>query len=102
VVAHSLKGNKKFSFSFAPKRVNPHEYYADLLDINFTIESSVSRLTGAGVGIEEILTHPLMLTGIALALIRFQLTAFPGIAWRAVTDVVVDPILTEPIINAGI
>jgi hypothetical protein len=43
-----------------------------------------------------------MLTWIALALIRFQLTAFPGIAWRAVTDVVVDPILTKPIVDARI
>ena len=50
--------------------------WGTFINVNLTVETRVTRLTSTGVGVEEIRTHPLMLTGITLALIRFEFTSF--------------------------
>lgn len=73
-----------------------------VVNIGLAVLPSISLWAFAGVGIEVRSALASVLTGVALALVLLGLAPFSFIARFALTDVLIEPILTSSTIEARI
>lgn len=72
-----------------------------VVNVGLAVFAGVTRHTETVVLVQHVSADAAMLTGVRAALVDVDVTAFSTVAWSAVTNVLVDPVLASAV-DAGI